>query len=360
MKRPILSICIPTYNRATFLGGCLESLARLDSKYWEDIEVIVSDNASTDSTREVVESYQQLIPLRYFRNASNIGGERNFFAAASRGLAEHVWVFGDDDKFEEDGVASVLEQIRLGYDLIVLNFCVWSRDMDSVVHSRGFPRTVAGKYQDPNAVLASLGSHLGFISSVIVRKEMFLSVPPEEYEQFVEYGFSHLYATYCGIRSGCRAICLPDPMFKCRGDNCEGFKGEAGQSTWNKYFIEGTALVFEALGRKGYSTQAVAGAKNQVLRDFVAKAILGAMQAVNRPALLRSMYPHYRGNWRFWAICVPGLLAPMRLLNFAHDVYVFVRRKVRSFSRGRPLPTTEPECGAGIQSERLKGKRGSA
>jgi hypothetical protein len=142
-------------------------------------------------------------------------------------------------------------------------------------------------------------------------------------------------------------------MFKCRGDNCEGFKGEAGQSAWNKYFIEGTALIFEALGRKGYSSRAVARAKNQVLRDCITKTILGSMQAVNRPALLRLMYPYYRRNWRFWAICVPGLLTPMPLLNFAHDIYVGARRKVRSYGRARPLPTGHV---ASIESGRLKGK----
>jgi len=333
MNRLLLSICIPTYNRATFLGECLESLARLDTGYWGDVEVIVSDNASTDNTVEVVDRYRQSIPIRYFRNESNIGGERNFFAAASHGSAEHVWVFGDDDIFEEAAIVSALKHIRLGYDLIVLNYSTWSLEMDAKLNSRGLARTKPSTYDDPNAVLASLGSHLGYISCIIVRKEMYLSVPPEEYEQFVQYGFSHLYAIYCGIRPGCRAVCLPDPVFKNRADNCLIFTGESANSNWITYFITGTALVFETLGRNGYSSLAVLRAKNQVLRDFVTRKILTGMNDISRPSLARLMFRYYRWNWRFWTICLPALLIPKRFLSFARDLYLATRQHVHSYRR---------------------------
>ncbi len=333
MKRPLLSVCIPTYNRAAFLGECLESLARLDAGYWEDVEVIVSDNASTDNTREVVDRYRQSISLRYFRNASNIGLERNIFAAASHGSAEYVWVFGDDDVFEEVAITSALQHIRLGYDLIALNFSIWSRKMDTRLRPRGLERTESTIYDDPNAVLASLGSHIGYISSVIVRKEMLLSVPPEEYEPYVQYCFPHLYSIYCGIRSGCRAICLADPVFKNRSDNTPVFMGEAAQSNWNKYFIEGTAVIFDALGRKGYSSLSVVRAKNQVLRDFLMGRIMMGMHGINRLALARLMCKYYRWNWRFWAICLPGLLMPRRFLSFAREVYRATRQQIQAYRR---------------------------
>jgi abequosyltransferase len=330
VKTPLLSICIPTYNRAAFLDECLESLVRLDVGLSGDVEVIVSDNASTDNTREVVDRYQQLIPLRYFRNASNIGAERNVFAAAGHGSAEYVWVFGDDDIFEEAAVASVLQHIRLGYDLIILNYSVWSRKMDIRMRPRGLGRTEPAIYDEPNGVLASLGSHLGYISSVIVRKNLLISVPPEEYEPFVQYGFSHLYSIYCGLRTGCHAICLPDPVFKNRMDNCAVFIGEAAQSSWNKYFIEGTALIFEMLGRKGYSSLAVTRAKNQVLRDFVTLRILTGMKGTNRPALAWLMYRHYRWNWRFWIICLPALLVPRGILLALRKVVSTIRAAGRN------------------------------
>ena len=50
-----LSICIPTHNRAEFLPATLESIA---AQWTDDIEIAVSDNASTDHTAAIVESYR--------------------------------------------------------------------------------------------------------------------------------------------------------------------------------------------------------------------------------------------------------------------------------------------------------------
>ena len=333
MGKPTLSICIPTYNRAEFLGECLESLALLDAGYWEDVEVIVSDNASTDNTREVVDRFRRTLPLRYFRNERNIGAEPNYFAAASYALAEYVWIFGDDDVFEEAAVASALQNIHQGYDLIVLNFSIWSRKMDIEVCSSGLPRATFGTYGDPNAVLASLGSHLGYISSVILKREIFFSVPPEEHEPFAQNLFTNMYSIYRGIRSGTRVICLPDPVFMRRAENSDFFMGETALYKWNKTFIEGTAQIFEALGHKGYSICAVVRAKNQVLRDFVIWQILAGMKGVDRPRLLRYMCRHYQWNWRFWVICFPALLMPRSFLSFARERYRAVRSIVRSYCR---------------------------
>ncbi|MFP5236272.1 MAG: glycosyltransferase family 2 protein [Acidobacteriota bacterium] len=326
MKTCLLSICIPTYNRAVFLAECLESLALFDAALWDNVEIVVSDNASTDNTKEVVERYRDRIPIRYFRNATNIGGERNFFAAARHGLGEYVWVFGDDDILQEPAVASALQYIGIGFDLIVLNYSVWSRGMDIELRSRGIARTEVAIHDNANAALASLGLHLGYISSVVVKRSIFLSAPEEEYEQFVEYGFSHLYSTYRGLPARCRAICLPDPVFRNRADNCEGFIGESAQANWNKYFIEGSALVFEMLGRKGYSPFAVARAKGRVLKDFITGRILAGMNGVDRLALARLMYRHYRWNWRYWFMCAPALILPGPALKLARKTYMAVRR----------------------------------
>ncbi|WP_428897642.1 Glycosyltransferase involved in cell wall bisynthesis [Parelusimicrobium proximum] len=81
MAKPLLSICIPTYNRASFLEIALASLvsqkAFLES---DDIEIVISDNASTDGTQQICESYAQKFPSKflYHRNPENIGGDLNF------------------------------------------------------------------------------------------------------------------------------------------------------------------------------------------------------------------------------------------------------------------------------------------
>jgi glycosyltransferase involved in cell wall biosynthesis len=92
-----LSVCIPTYNRAVHLRNCLQSIASNRGASAADFEVCVSDNCSTDDTAEVVRRAQQDVPIRYHRNASNLGIPRNFLNVVRMAEGEFVWLVGDDD-----------------------------------------------------------------------------------------------------------------------------------------------------------------------------------------------------------------------------------------------------------------------
>jgi glycosyltransferase involved in cell wall biosynthesis len=67
---PKISIMIPTYNRAHYLVDAVESVLAQD---YPNFEIIISDNASTDGTREVIEKYLGDARVRYYRNDRNLG-----------------------------------------------------------------------------------------------------------------------------------------------------------------------------------------------------------------------------------------------------------------------------------------------
>ena len=55
---PLLSICIPTYNRAEILDKSLESITKQDIfQKTDEVEIIVSDNCSQDNTHNIVHKY---------------------------------------------------------------------------------------------------------------------------------------------------------------------------------------------------------------------------------------------------------------------------------------------------------------
>jgi glycosyltransferase involved in cell wall biosynthesis len=327
-----LSICIPTYNRANLLGECLQSLCCVAQQYRNQIEVVISDNASTDETRLIVSRYQEKLPIRYFRNLENIGPERNIMAAAQHASAPHVWIFGDDDVFEKDAIPSVLHQIALGFDLIVLNFSAWSPDMSTMRRSTYMPFAHSRVFKNAQAVMVSLGAQLGYISCVVIRKDALLSIVPEEYEPFIQYGFSHLYAIYAGLSACCKAVYVAEPLFKNREDNSTVFLGDDKIQVWIKYFIYGTAVVFDALREKGYSRAAIVGGKEEVLRDFAVHAIFAGLGEIDRSTVLRRTWRTYLWNWRYWAFCVPGLLLPRRFLRIARGIYLALRRGLKPSS----------------------------
>lgn len=110
---PLLSICIPTFNRAAFLERALAALVPQLASLREHVELVISDNASDDRTVAVVESARALFPIRYHRNDSNVGVVANFRMLVEQlAQGEYCWVLGDDDRVRQGGVAAVLRILR--------------------------------------------------------------------------------------------------------------------------------------------------------------------------------------------------------------------------------------------------------
>lgn len=93
--RPLVSILIPTFNRERYLAEALD--AALGQTY-RHLEVLVSDNASTDLTYDVALQYVQRDPrVRVFRQATNVGPIRNYEFLYAQAQGEFVVLLGDDD-----------------------------------------------------------------------------------------------------------------------------------------------------------------------------------------------------------------------------------------------------------------------
>ena len=72
-EKPLLSICIPTYNRSLYLKKSLDSIVSQNEFLDGTVEIVISDNASTDDTREVVEAYlEKYNNVYYSRNEENV------------------------------------------------------------------------------------------------------------------------------------------------------------------------------------------------------------------------------------------------------------------------------------------------
>jgi len=93
-----LSICIPTFNRAEILEGLLHKLI-YEMKYLEkEVEICISDNASTDETHNVIKSIirnHKSISLKYKKNDNNLGFDKNCELALRMGEGQYKWIFSD-------------------------------------------------------------------------------------------------------------------------------------------------------------------------------------------------------------------------------------------------------------------------
>lgn len=111
-KQPLLSICIPTYNRAHVLKDCLKSLVQADS-FSDEVEIIISDNCSTDETQQVVDFFAKDYPnIKYFKNDTNIGLSRNLLCVLERGTGIYLKLSNDYNLFRKKSLTFLLETIK--------------------------------------------------------------------------------------------------------------------------------------------------------------------------------------------------------------------------------------------------------
>jgi glycosyltransferase involved in cell wall biosynthesis len=106
--RPKVSILIPVHNQERWIEDCVRSALAQSYPY---LEVVVSDNASTDRTGEIVSALMGDRRLRYARNETDIGRVRNYRRLV-HDLATGDWVLmldGDDLLLDEDYVSKAIE-----------------------------------------------------------------------------------------------------------------------------------------------------------------------------------------------------------------------------------------------------------
>ena len=109
----LISICIPTYNRSELLNENLRRLL-LCEEFDSSVELVISDNCSTDSTKEVVSSYIRKFPEKrivYNRNEVNIR-DKNFLKVLSLGNGEYLKLYNDYTCLCNDDLALMKSIIR--------------------------------------------------------------------------------------------------------------------------------------------------------------------------------------------------------------------------------------------------------
>lgn len=104
----LVSICIPVYNGERFIERALESCI---GQTYRNLEIVVSDNASTDNTRPIVERFiSRDSRVKYFRNETNLGLARNILKSYEHASGLFVQHLSHDDWLDKNFVE---EKVRL-------------------------------------------------------------------------------------------------------------------------------------------------------------------------------------------------------------------------------------------------------
>lgn len=118
-----LSICIPVYNGEKYIGYNLDvMISQINMHGLHDkVEIIVSDNNSTDKTADVVhKKMTNCNIIKYYRNEKNLGYYNNMIKLLSYANGEYIHFMGDDDFYAEGSLIRILDKLNENYGVLLL------------------------------------------------------------------------------------------------------------------------------------------------------------------------------------------------------------------------------------------------
>jgi abequosyltransferase len=126
----LLTIAIPSFNRATLLDNQLSWLCQEIRSYESECEILLSDNSSPDNTADIIQKWQENCPnitWRINRNPENIGVMRNISYCLQNAASEYVWVIGDDDDIKSGTLSYVIKSLKEdpALRLLTLNYSMF-------------------------------------------------------------------------------------------------------------------------------------------------------------------------------------------------------------------------------------------
>lgn len=220
--KPLLTIAIPTYNRADCLRELLSGLAD-QVKDEPRVELIISDNASPDGTADTIEDFvSRGLPVRYIRNVQNIGADANFLQCFEQARGKYVWLFSDDDFIVPGGIAKLLKYFEAAdYDLVSLN----SYPLEDTHTSReSIARDDAIEISDPVDYAKRVHVFFTFISGNVINKQTVLAAGSKPFSELVGTSLIQLGWTYTALNGFSRGLYIREKLIGVRLNNTGGYR----------------------------------------------------------------------------------------------------------------------------------------
>lgn len=225
-----LSICIPTYNRAAFIGETLESIITQAS---DDVEIVVSDNASTDNTEEIVRQYsKKFTNLIYVRQPKNLGADANYMNVVASANGEYCWLFGSDDTMRDGAINEILTALQSEPAVLLSNRMLCDFNLKSQYVQewlKGCSKPYIFDFSSDADIkryfksATSIGTAFSYLSSIVVRRALWNAVPMDAH--FMGTAYSHVYKLMVILLRGESLIYHPEWTVFCRTGN-DSFLGD--------------------------------------------------------------------------------------------------------------------------------------
>lgn len=324
-EQKLLSISIPTYNRAKYLDLCLSQICKQLPGNESLIEVIVSDNASTDNTADVVKKYiQHGFAVRYVRNAANIGMDANIAQAYSLATSKYVLVFGDDDALLDGAIATIVKILQSGeYGIVFVSgypyhdLASWSKMPEQNIHRYRV-------YTEKMKFVEKINYHFTYCSGNIVNKTLVSKDLPVS--DFIGTYVALLSWTFSALFNSRQNAYIEEYLIAAKADNSGGYK-------FCTVFGRNVNIVFDYFIKEGFDRRYFDVINRKLLFYYFPSFIRNTRKGKHQGDYLPEDYYHilhpvFRGYVSFWLFTAPTIWLPLPIVKL---LFVFIRQ-VRKMS----------------------------
>lgn len=330
MKEYLLTIGIPTYNRATLLKGLIENIfSEIDkSGHAEDVQILVVDGKSEDNTAEIIEELKVRGKLKYFRREQKEGIDRDILKCVELADGKYCWLFSDDDRLATGAISHLVDTLKKGENLTgcFCNRISYDFQMGKkVAEAKGWPGKLLKEdhiFTDKAECFRYIGMDFGFISSQIVKRS--------EWQKIVEgVDFGELYNSYYLMVHIIGR--MMDERFKWLYISSPLVKQRTGNDSLliNKGVVERQVIEhnnFDKIVGRHY------GRKSKEYKIFFNKMVsrlprvLANLKSQNIDCktqfrLFKLYYSKYNSHWLLWFTVVPLFFVPNKIFILVRKIY---------------------------------------
>ncbi|PLZ00556.1 hypothetical protein CY652_20705 [Burkholderia sp. WAC0059] len=303
--RPLLTIAIPTFNRAQYLELCLRQFIPDKALFSnETVELLVADNCSCDHTGSVVDTFrQQGLEIRSIRNETNIGSDANIAMCFNMARGRYVQILGDDDLYLPGKLQEVVELLdKNEYGVVCLKSYGYERDF-----VKECPAGPNGQRYFSNVLnfISEVGPLITFVSACIINKDL------QKETDASKFCGSNLVQVHLVILSLVRArinAYVQGYTLACKRANSDGYD-------FSEVFVEKLFSILRSYEAQGFPRSATDILGNKMLVSYYPFNLLRQrlLRKGDSDVTFRRFKAQFGGRKTFYFFCAPIILLPRSL-----------------------------------------------
>jgi abequosyltransferase len=294
-KNCILSVCIPTNNRAIFLKKNLEALSKIVET---DMEIVIGDDCSSDNTEDIVKEFSKNNPklkIKYLESKERIFFDRNALKIVEAASGRFCWMLGDDDLPKKESIKKI-KSVIIKYPNLSLIYLNYSR-FDNLLKKITAPRMVQDITRDtlfangqdfyfaktPKSYFKFLGTNTITLCTDVINRKKWL-YEAKKIKKYIGHNFIHSFIIGKMINRSKSVYFISTPLVQYLANNSRVWPN----NVWKDY----NNVFLGYLQNNGYEKEKIrqmikSNKENEQKEAFMKNKIFGLIYLILRPLYTR-------------------------------------------------------------------------